>query len=154
MERVARLARRNPQIKADLSAGPDDAPGLRTLLMQQPLKNLAETEWFHLGPGTFETTFAVGENAALAALASELVDWRLLRYLQARDVTYDMPEGTGLAEAAEDAAPAPVAPSKGLILWQEYQRDQIAPHFGAVFNTGSWNAGIVVLKGARAMIFW
>jgi hypothetical protein len=105
-----------------------------------------------LGPGTFETTFANHENAAFAALASELVDWRLLRYLQARDVTYDMPEGTSLAEAAEDAAPALVATTRGLTLWQEYQRDQIALHFGAVFNTGSWNAGIVVLKGVRAMI--
>jgi hypothetical protein len=57
------------------------------------------------------------------------VDWRLLRYLQTRDVTYDMPEATGLAEAAEDAGPAPVAPKKGLTLWQEYQRDQIAPQF-------------------------
>ncbi len=63
-----------------------------------------------------------------------------------------MPDGTSLAEAAEDAAPAPNAPAKGLTLWQEYQRDQIAPHFGAEFNTGSWNAGIVVLKGVRAMI--
>jgi len=152
VERVARLARRNPQIKADLSVDPDDAPQLRAVMMQQPLKILAETEWFQLGPGTFETTFAGAENAALGALASELVDWRLLRYFQARDVVYDMPEGTSLTEAAEDAAPAPTAPGKGLTLWQEYQRDQIAPHFGAVFNTGSWNAGIVVLKEARAMI--
>jgi hypothetical protein len=113
--------------------------------MQQPLKILAETDWFRLGPGTFETTFAEGENAALAALASELVDWRLLRYLQARDVTYDMPEGTGLAEAAEDAAPAPVAPGKGLILWQEYQRDQIARISGRCSTPGhgtpvSWSS--------------
>jgi len=152
VERVARLARRNPQIKADLSVDPDDASRLRTVLMQQPLKILAETDWFRLGPGTFETTFDDAETTALTALASELVDWRLLRYLQARDVAYALPEGSSLAEAAEDAAPAPVAPAKGLTLWQEYQRDQIAPHFGAVFNTGSWNAGIVVLKGVRAMI--
>jgi hypothetical protein len=152
VERVARLARRNPQIKADLSVDPDDMSRLRTVLMQQPLKILAETEWFRLGPGTFETTNARAENGALAALASELVDWRLLRYFQARDVVYELPEATSLAEAAEDGAPAPTVPFKGLTLWQEYQRDQIAPYFGAVFNTGSWNAGIVVLKEARAMI--
>ena len=150
--RVARLARRNPQIKTDLSVDPDDTPRLRAVMMQQPLKIMAETDWFRLGPGTFETTFADAENTALTALASELVDWRLLRYFLARDVVYDMPEGKSLAEAAEDAAPAPNAPAKGLTLWQEYQRDQIAPYFGAVFNTGSWNAGIVVLKGVRAMI--
>lgn len=152
VDRVARLAGRNPQIKRDLGVDPDDTPRLRAVLMQQPLKILAETDWFRLGPGTFETTFADAENSALTALASELVDWRLLRYLQARDVVYDMPEGKSLAEAAEDAAPAPSASAKGLTLWQEYQRDQIAPHFGVEFNTGSWNAGIVVLKGVRAMI--
>ena len=121
-------------------------------MMQQPLKILAETDWFQLGPGTFETTFAETENSALTALASELVDWRLLRYLQAKDVAYATPEGTKLAEAAEDAAPWPVARAENLTLWHEYQRDQIAPYFGAVFNTGSWNAGIVVLKETRAMI--
>nr|WP_246237437.1 DUF3427 domain-containing protein [Halovulum dunhuangense] len=152
VDRVARLARRNPQIKTDLSVDPDDTPRLRAVLMQQPLKILAETDWFRLGPGTFETTLADVENTALTALASELVDWRLLRYFQARDVVFDMPEGTSPVEAPEDTAPAPVAPTKGLTLWHEYQRDQIAPHFGAVFNTGSWNAGIVVLKGVRAMI--
>lgn len=150
VERVARLARRNPQIKADLSVDPDDAPRLRAVLTQQPLKILAETEWFELGPNTFETTFPQAENMALLALTSELVDWRLLRYFQARDVVNESPEGASLAKAAEDAAPT--APDNGLILWQEYQRDQIAPHFGAIFNTGSWNAGIVVLKAARAMI--
>jgi hypothetical protein len=120
--------------------------------MQQPLKILADTEWFRLGPGTFETSFAEAKNTALTALASELVDWRLLRYFLARDVVYDMPAGNSLTEAAEDAAPVPTAPGKGLTLWQEYQRDQIAPYFGAVFNTGSWNAGIVVLQDVRAMI--
>ena len=152
VERVARLARRNPQITADLSVDPNDTHRLRAVLMQQPLKILAETEWFHLGPGTFETTFAEAENTALAELASELVDWRLVRYLQARDVVYEMPEVASLAEAAEEAAPQLIDPTKSLTLWQEYQRDQIAPHFGALFNTGSWNAGIVVLTGMRAMI--
>ena len=152
VERVSQQARRNPQIKSDLSVDPDDAPRLRTVLMQQPLKILAETDWFQLGPGTFQTTFAEDGNAALTELASELVDWRLLRYLQTKDVVYDMPEGTSHTEAAEDAAPWPVARAEDLTLWQEYQRDQIAPYFGAVFNTGSWNAGIVVLKEARAMI--
>jgi superfamily II DNA or RNA helicase len=150
VERVARLARRNPQIKADLSVDPDDTPRLRAVLTQQPLRILAETEWFQLGPSTFETTFSQAVNTALLAITSELVDWRLLRYFQSRDVVYESPAGASLATASEDAGPT--APDNGLILWQEYQRDQIAPHFGAVFNTGSWNAGIVVLKAARAMI--
>ena len=36
--------------------------------------------------------------------------------------------------------------------WTEYPRERIAPLFGATFNTGAWNAGIVVLREARAMI--
>jgi superfamily II DNA or RNA helicase/HKD family nuclease len=113
VERVARQARRNPQIKNDLSVDPDDSPRLRAVMMQQPLKILAETAWFRLGPGNFETTFAEIPNTALTTLASELVDWRLLRYFQARDVVYELPKDTSLAEAAEDAAPAPKAARQG-----------------------------------------
>jgi hypothetical protein len=152
VERVARQARRNPQIKNDLSVDSDDTPRLRAVMMQQPLKILAETEWFQLGPGGFETTFTETSDTALTALASELVDWRLMRYFQAKDMVSDLPEGVSLTEAAEDASPGTTPPVKGLELWQEYQRDQIAPYFGAVFNTGSWQAGIVVLKQAQAMI--
>ncbi len=152
MERVARQSRRNPQIKADLSVDPDDAPRLQALLLRQPLKILAGTEWFRLGPGSFETSFAGAGTEALTALASELVDWRLLRYFQTRELAYELPDGNGMVEAAEDGAPALVAASGKPTLWQEYQRDQIAPLFGATFNTGAWNAGIVVLQGVRAMI--
>lgn len=147
--RVARLAQRNPEIRADLSIDPQDTARLHSLLSQQPLKILAETEWFRLGPGTFETMTAGREAGALATLASELIDWRLLRYFQARDLAYETPETAQLI-AAEGAAP--FAPAPTLTLWQDYPRDQIAPFFGAQFNTGAWNAGIVVLKPARAMI--
>lgn len=35
------------------------------------------------------------------------------------------------------------APATGPVLWREYPRQDIAPLFGAVFNTGSWQQGIV-----------
>lgn len=152
VEKVARMARRNAQIKSDLSVDPEDSSGLRSVLLQQPLKILSETEWFRLGPGTFETTFADGDSGKLRELAAEIVEWRLLRYFQARDTAFDFPGSTPMVEAAEVQGTAPVPPGTGLTLWQEYQRDEIAPFFGATFNTGSWNAGIVVLKEARAMI--
>lgn len=152
VDRIGWQARRNPQIKNDLSVDPDDTPRLRAVMMQQPLKILAETEWFRLGPGTFETAFAEADNNALTTLASELVDWRLMRYFQAKDMAHDLPEGISLSEAAEDAPSSPTQPGKELELWQEYKRDQIAPHFEAVFNTGSWQAGIVMLKQAQAMV--
>ena len=152
VEGVARQARRNPQIKVDLSVNPNDTSSLRATLMQQPLKILAETEWFRLGPEAFETTIAEDGQEALRELTAELVDWRLLRYFGQRDVVYEVVDSTVPAEAEEATAPSPIAPAEGLSLWQEYQRDQIAPYFGAKFNTGSWNSGIVVLKEARAMI--
>jgi Domain of unknown function (DUF3427) len=41
----------------------------------------------------------------------------------------------------------PAAPFTGAgpVLWREYQRDAIPPHFGATFNPGNWNSGIVRL---------
>lgn len=75
------MARCNPWIKADLSVDPDDAGRLRAVMMQQPLKIVAETPWFWFGPGVFETRFANGDSGALTSLASELVDWCLMRHL-------------------------------------------------------------------------
>jgi hypothetical protein len=152
VERIARLARRNPEIKADLSVDPDDAAAIRALLTKFPLKLLGETEWFRLGPGTFETTFSDRHDAQLSNLASELVDWRLLRHFQTRSVTYDLPDPTSLAEAAEAPGRRPTPPSLGPQIWDEYTREQIPPLFGALFNTGSWNSGIVVIREAKAMI--
>jgi superfamily II DNA or RNA helicase len=147
VDRVARFARRNARIKADLSVDPDDSAGLRAVLVKQPLRILAETRWFRSGPGIFETTFQDRADAALSGLAAELVDWRLMRYLNGTDAAYDTPGASPVAAVADPPVTAP-----GPTLWQEYAREAIAPLFGAVFNPGAWNAGIVVLKPARAMI--
>ncbi len=151
-ERVARLARRNPEIKADLSEDPDDTEAVKTLLTKFPLKLLGETDWFHLGSGFFETSFGDGHDAQLSELASELVDWRLLRHFQTRSVTYDRLDTPHLAETADPAGSRPTSPAMGPKIWQEYPRERIPPLFGAVFNTGSWNAGIVVVKNVKAMV--
>lgn len=37
-------------------------------------------------------------------------------------------------------------------LWREYMRDEIPPLFGTTFNPGNWNAGIVTVPEAKAMI--
>jgi HKD family nuclease len=148
--RVARAARRNPAIAADLSADPGDYAALRRVLLDQPLKIHGETRWFRRGPGTFETTM-VDTAPALTRLASELVDWRLTRYLQDKQRTFAEPPSSQPSEAAEEGAEAPTAPA-GPQPWAEYPRERIAPLFGATFNTGAWNAGIVVLREARAMI--
>lgn len=151
-ERIARLARRNPEIRKDLSIDPDDASALRSLLTEYPLRLLAETEWFRLGPGTFETTFGTSPDSELASLASELVDWRLLRHSQMRNLSYDAPPTTEPLQAAEGEGSGPTPPTIGLRLWDEYPREKIPPLFGAEFNTGSWNSGIVVIQDAKAMV--
>ena len=46
-------------------------------------------------------------------------------------------------EAAE--ASRPYVHAKGPVLWKSYDRREIPPLFGAEFNEGSWNAGIVRL---------
>jgi len=151
-ERVARLAKRNPEIQADISVDPDDLEAVQAMLTKYPLKLLGETGWFRSGPGAFETTLGDNGDTALANLASELVDWRLLRYLQARSVTYDQKETSLLAEAAEAPGRSLSPPATAPRIWEEYPRDRIPPLFGAVFNTGSWNSGIVVIPDTKAMV--
>ncbi|MFZ4604599.1 MAG: DUF3427 domain-containing protein, partial [Caulobacterales bacterium] len=147
IEGVARLARRNPRIKDDLTVDPDDTAALKALLLRYPLKILAESGNFKIENGAFGTSFSSTADEALVGLASELVDWRLLRYLK---------RGGGVA--SPPPAPPPPSPSgnsKGspaLTLWNEYPREDIAPFFGTVFNPGAWNAGVVVIEAVRAMI--
>lgn len=145
-KRVARFAQRNPEIRSDLSVDPKDVNAIAALLKKYPLTVWADTPWFRSGPGVFET--ALQGDGALSVLASELVEWRILRYLQTRAVTYEQPEPAPAFQAAEDRR----AFLRGPELWKEYLRDQIAPLFGATFNTGSWNAGIVTIKPKKAMV--
>lgn len=144
--RVARFAQRNPEIRSDLSVDPNDVNAIAALLKKYPLKVWADTPWFRSGPGVFETALQGG--GALSLLASELVEWRILRYLQTRAITYEQPEPAPALQAAEETRPFLQGPE----LWKEYLRDQIAPLFGAKFNTGSWNAGIVTIKPKKSMV--
>ena len=96
----------------------------------------------------FRTRFSA--PPALAAMVSELVDWRLVRHLSESGRQFvEAPETPDIAEAAEP--PAPFLHNSP-VLWQEYMRDQIPPLFGAMFNSGSWNAGIVTIDTAKVMV--
>ncbi|MDG1369253.1 MAG: DUF3427 domain-containing protein [Paracoccaceae bacterium] len=151
-KRVARLAGRNPEIKADLSEDPDDTEAVKTLLTKFPLKLLGETEWFRLGSNFFETAFGNNHDAQLSELASELVDWRLLRYLQNRDTTYDPLDTPNQTGAADPPGSLPIPHIIGPKIWEEYPRERIPLLFGAVFNAGSWNTGIVAIKSVKVMV--
>lgn len=65
-------------------------------------------------------------------LIKELIDWRIAGFAAA----------TGQRKELDDsAATFQIGPQ----LWREYMREEIPPLFGAVFNPGNWNAGIVML---------
>lgn len=69
--------------------------------------------------------------AALATfkqMTNEIVEWRIAQYL---------------ARSTAPSQPVP-APPKALDHWQSYSRSEIPPMFGAVFNPGSWNSGMVL----------
>lgn len=149
VERVARHARRNPRIAADLSVDPKDTGALRSLLLQQPLKILSETPFFQLENQTFLTAFE--GTFAVTELARELVDWRLLRYLKSTVNSYEQDIDSQSPDGHAGASSSSTRP-EALSLWQEYLREAIAPYFETAFNTGSWQTGIVTVKSSKAMI--
>lgn len=67
-------------------------------------------------------------GGAGVSMVRELVDWRLASRVR--------------QEA--DEAPIPFTMTSP-VLWHEYMREEIPPLFGAVFNPGNWNSGIVRL---------
>lgn len=74
---------------------------------------------------TLRRTAATG----LPDLLAELIDWRLAGF-------------TGAASSREMDDPSEPFRT-GPQLWREYMREEIPPLFGAMFNPGNWNTGIV-----------
>ncbi|MCC7320740.1 MAG: DUF3427 domain-containing protein [Rubellimicrobium sp.] len=74
---------------------------------------------------TLRRPVAVG----LPDLLTELIDWRLAGFTGAAPKT-------GMNDPPEPLRTGPQ-------LWREYMREEIPPLFGAVFNPGNWNTGIV-----------
>ncbi|WP_374393414.1 DUF3427 domain-containing protein [Tabrizicola sp.] len=73
--------------------------------------------------------------AGLPDLLEELIDWRLAGFA-------GFAGAAGAGQEMDDAAsPFRTTPQ----LWHEYMREDIPPLFGAVFNPGNWNSGIVAL---------
>ncbi len=72
--------------------------------MRQPLRIRAGTDRFGLEMGILDIGCHGTATEALIDLASERVDWRLLRYFQARDLAGETPENSGAGEVAEGTA--------------------------------------------------
>ena len=70
------------------------------------------------------------KSSALPDLVEELVDWRMAKFLAKPSTS---------AVVREDGADWNAGPER----WRAYMREDIPPLFGAAFNPGNWNAGIV-----------
>lgn len=110
-----------------------------------------------------EAIAALGSIQTGKAAAEEgLAYWTLNPHVRREGVrlmlTRPDPEGTAIAMIAEllawraatlpeSAAQESVVPFTGAgpVLWREYLRETIPPLFGATFNPGNWNTGIVRL---------
>ena len=149
-ERIMRFARRNPQIKNDFYVASGETDGL-PIKLKDCLVSLSETQWFRLDQGAVETTFANEAAGALSVLAAELVDWLIQQHLQ-------YPRDTRkIVDSGQDGITKPPSwtqNNEGLQLWKEYKRKDIAPLFGADFNTASWNTGIVSVNKAKSLILF
>ncbi|WP_233489353.1 DUF3427 domain-containing protein [Rhodovulum sp. 12E13] len=83
-----------------------------------------------------------GMQADAQTLIDELIEWRLATIID----EIAMPQ----REVAE--APAPYLPAEGPVLWRSYERREIPRLFGATFNEGAWNAGIVRLANRLILL--
>jgi hypothetical protein len=136
------LARKARRVRDALGVDVDDHAALGRLIEPslerwQSLGDSGGRSFFRRERGAWRwrpTTSALSVEAAsaLQALTRELSEWRLVAYLNRREETVESP--------AVDAARA-IEP------WHRYQRQDIAPAFGLVFNRASWNAGYVHAAG-------
>lgn len=148
-EGIARIAARNPNLRADISADLSDRVELRRVIKKGPIDAWVEgrgtggRRYFAYDNEILETTFEAdgAQRDRLNDLAEEIIDWRLAEYLG--EGRTDVEAGVAESEAGEFIG-ATVSDEIGGTLWREYMREQIPPLFGLKFSTGSWNQGFVV----------
>jgi superfamily II DNA or RNA helicase/HKD family nuclease len=127
--RVSALLR---QIESDRALGSEALAALGSILTGKTVSDEGLAYWAmspHVrqeGARLFLTR--PDPDAAAAAMIAELLDWRAA----------NLPESVAREAAAPFTSPGPV-------LWREYMREAIPPLFGATFNPGNWNSGIVRL---------
>lgn len=138
-----KIAERNPQYKKDVSVPLDDAAKVKQLLVTNPIqawigaKGTGGEAYFSSSDEIFRTTFDVQPHLRepFVDMVREIIVWRLGQYLgRASD-----DENGSLEEGGQEA------PSGTLEPWREYSRSDIPQYFGAKFDPGSWNSGIVVI---------
>lgn len=71
----------------------------------------------------------------------------------AANMVIELAEWRAEAVAPKGVAEAPeVFAAAGPVIWREYAREDIPPLFGATFNPGNWNSGIVRLDKALILL--
>lgn len=139
-----KIAERNPHYRKDVSVPLDDRTKVRQLLIANPIQAWADGKgtggevYFSASRRLFGTTFEVLPQLrdTFVDMAQEIIGWRLGHYLgRASNI-----ENRDLEDGGQDATfHATLEP------WREYSRSDIPRFFGAKFNPGSWNSGIVVV---------
>ena len=150
IDRLARrfvmIAERNPQYRKDVTKPLSDIEGVKRLLIENPIDaltqhtNKSDSKFFDFSGDTFSTSIAVApaDLASFKGLATEIIDWRLGDYL-------------GRGSSAPEQTSGSASPGQ-LQLWTEYDRSQIPAFFGASFNRGSWNAGMVTAGNSLILL--
>jgi superfamily II DNA or RNA helicase/diadenosine tetraphosphate (Ap4A) HIT family hydrolase len=90
---VRRIARRSAPLQRDLGVSLDDESALQNLLERNPIdawvggKGTGGTEYFSYSNGAFRSTFEVPptQREVFVELVREVVDWRLIEYLDRSD---------------------------------------------------------------------
>ena len=140
--RFAKIAARNPHFRDDVSVSLDNLHAVKRLVVQNPIaawtnaKGTGATAYFSFNDDFFGTSFSVSEELvpAFRTLVTETLELRIAQYLKRN------PSDPALNEQADKAASEVSGPE----LWKEYARPEIPALFGATFNLGSWNAGMVL----------
>jgi len=144
-QQFTKMAARNPRFRADISAPLDELGEVRRLLIENPIaawtggKGTGGKAYFNFDGSAFSTAFDVSQTLieAFQKLVAEILQFRIGQYLTGLLDLSQPEEGT-------DAQEATVTIGK-LRLWSDYLRRDIAGLFGAHFNTGSWNRGMVLM---------
>ncbi|PHO02093.1 restriction endonuclease subunit R [Rhodobacteraceae bacterium 4F10] len=133
------LLKQNPRFAADVGIGPKNDLAVRRALMRYPLPawtDLEDGRWFERDNSKLTSRLSLSgkHRTTFNKMLRELVDWRLSNYLD-REVV-EQPK-------MEVAEPQHEFRHSILTVGTEYMRQEIPKFFGAEFNTGSWQQGIV-----------
>jgi hypothetical protein len=149
VDRMAKLAERNPKLRRDISAELSDKVALRRVIEKGPIdawmqgKGSGGRSYFTYEDGVLASSIQASglQRQRLNALVEELVDWRLASYLGGKGEDGDV-NATEADKEFYNGAPQLAA--ENAALWREYMREEIPPLFGFKFNTGAWQQGFVV----------